>query len=258
MKKNRKRRKPLQKKRKTHHVNVDILNRKLGVESNRTSSMTNPQEQKEEKNDDNNSESTTLIDAIQQNHTHLVLESLRLLLDPGHTLSTICNKLGSPALHIAIQHHNLPLVRCFVDYGVDINKQDPSGNTVFHILATQHALENSIWNAIFYTLLRNGGNRFLKNKEGKLASTTEFLSVERATAMNTTKKTIFESVLTHDVDQVETWIQIEGYTANTKNNQGLSLLELLQNEFTVNMVPRTDVQDVIQTLTNHGSFLFSL
>ena len=66
-------------------------------------------------------------------------------------------------------------------------------------------------------------------------------------------KTIFESIYTLD-EEMLTWHLEHGHTANTKDNQGITLIKLLENLFSVHGKERTDTLPIQKILYDHGAF----
>jgi len=157
----------------------------------------------------------------------------------------------------AVDMMNPFLVVLFLVHGFEINHQDKEGNTVFHILAKKTAITRmSDWLTIFWSLLRNGGNRFIKNKKKKLP--IELLKKERKQEMKCFKepKTEFECILCHDEKHLEVLLSTQGVIVSKTNNQGKSLFQLLKDSNLIG--ERRDNTKMANVLQKYGSPMISL
>lgn len=76
---------------------------------------------------------------------------------------------GWPPLKSAVATNNLPLVKYLIDQGeYDTNQQDDYGETcVFGVGGGELGKNDKIRTQIFYVLMENGADVYIKNKEGK-------------------------------------------------------------------------------------------
>jgi ankyrin repeat protein len=65
------------------------------------------------------------------------IEILRSLLDAGADIDAICPYYQANALHLAIQQEQLEILQFLIDADVDLEKEDPAGNSPLHLARNQ-------------------------------------------------------------------------------------------------------------------------
>ncbi|MHA1682599.1 MAG: ankyrin repeat domain-containing protein [Promethearchaeota archaeon] len=144
---------------------------------------------------------------------------------------------------------NMYMIRFIVTRGARINQRDSLGNTaVSYSVIGGHC-------AITHFLVRHGGNRFVKNKNGK---TSVDLIPKGNNPMKELllgrEKTIFEALLTNDLNAMSVFLGGKGRLASTRDNTGRTLMEILIEE----KESKSDVDEMTRVLLKYGAKKISL
>jgi len=194
-------------------------------------------------------EKIKFIDAIEKGYYGIAVQAVQVLKRFPH-INTLL-KDTYPMLQ-AVDQMNLKMVRLLIDSGFDLNRTNKKGESCFHIL-TKHPEAIAVkWTIIFHTLLKQGANRWIRDQQGNLAMDLCKMTYQRD-CFEKVPKTVFESVYTLDSKSLILHFE-NGSTANQKDNQGIPLIYLLENMFTVHGKERTDTTPIQTILYANGAF----
>jgi len=192
---------------------------------------------KKKKNVDPEKEKIKFIGAIEKGFYGIAFETVKVLKRFPHININTLQKNTYPVL-LAVDQMNLT------------NKK---GESCFHILTKHPGANKTKWTIIFHTLLKQGANRWIRDQHGNLAMDLCKMTYQRDYFdPKKVPKTVFESVYTLDTESL-IWHLEHGSTANQKDNQGVSLIHLLQNMFTIHKRERTDTVPIQTILYENGA-----
>ena len=130
------------------------------------------------------------------------------------------DETGMTGLMYSCISGNIKNIRLLLTRKANINIQDQIKNT-----ALIHCAKTSNFE-IIKMLIINGGNRYAKNGEEK--SLLDLISKDIKKKVESIEKTIFESIMQLDIENVKIFFS-NGFLANTTDNTGRTLLEILQD-----------------------------